>query len=52
MLLPSRIECEYEKKTPLLYMQYTHRGVKSLQMLMIMVFHHINVKVTSQNSIY
>ena len=28
MLLPSCIECEYEKKTPLLYMQYTHRGMK------------------------
>ena len=25
MLLSSGIECKYEKKTPLLYMQYTHR---------------------------
>ena len=25
MLLASGIECEYEKKTPLLYIQYTHR---------------------------
>ena len=28
MLLPSRIECEYENKTSLLYMQYTHRDMK------------------------
>ena len=25
MLLPSGIKCEYEKKTPLLCIQYTHR---------------------------
>ena len=25
LLLPSGIECEYEKKTSLLYMQYTRR---------------------------
>ena len=52
MLLPSRIECEYEKKTPLLYMQYTHCGMKPKQTLIITVFHHINVKVTSQNYRY
>ena len=28
MLLLSQIECEYEKKTPLLCMQYTHRSMK------------------------
>ena len=52
MLLPSRIKCEYEKKTPFLYMQYTHAGMKPYQTLIIMVFHPTNVKVTSQNYRY
>ena len=52
MLLPSQIEFEYQKKTPVLYMQYTHRGMKPQQTLIITMFHHINVKVTSQNYRY
>ena len=44
MLLPSRIECEYEKKTLLLCMQCTHRCMKPQQTHQIMVFHHIYVK--------
>ena len=50
MLLPSGIECEYQKKTPLLYMQYTvHTAYEALTNADNMVLHLINVNVTSQN---